>query len=262
MLSVVTFIQHFKQYSLGRKFVISTDHNALRWIMSFKVPENQMATWIKILSQYDFSILHRPGAKHGNADFLSRACETTSCDCYDGHTILSDLPCFGCTDCLKKHEQWSSFMLVDDVIPIRINRMATIARERSESDRSKDFSWPHHISCFLIWIISLLLLTLYRFTSVRISKFLHVGRKCPEAHVRACSVKSKENNAGSSGQGLALRLPSYIKGYTSADLAKLLKNDPEVGTGIKWMESNSERTPRDQVTSESPFTRYLWLLWD
>ena len=85
-------------------------------------------------------------------------------------------------------------------------------------------------------IISLFLLTLYRCTSVRIIKFLHVGRNRPEAHVRACRVKSKENNSDSSGQGLALRMPSYIKGYTSADLAKLQKDDHEEGTVIKWIE--------------------------
>ena len=85
-------------------------------------------------------------------------------------------------------------------------------------------------------IISLFLLTLYRCTSVRIRKFLEVGRNRTEAHVLACSVKSKENNVGSRGQKLPIHVYSYITWYISAVLAKVQKDDHEEGTVIKWME--------------------------
>ena len=134
LLAVVVFIQQFKQYLLGRKFVVRTDHSALRWVMSFKEPENQMARWLEILSQYDFTIVHRQGSKHGNADFLSRACEPTTCDCYDGQTILSDLPCSGCSDCLKKHEEWSSFMKYDNIVPLKLNRRMVVESGLRKSD--------------------------------------------------------------------------------------------------------------------------------
>ena len=134
LLAVVVFIQQFKQYLLGRKFVVRTDHSALRWVMSFKEPENQMARWFEILSQYDFTIVHRQGSKHGNADFLSRACEPTTCDCYDGQTILSDLPCSGCSDCLKKHEEWSSFMKYDNNVPLKLNRRMVVESGLRKSD--------------------------------------------------------------------------------------------------------------------------------
>ena len=55
MLAVITFVQHFKQYLIGRDFVIRTDHSALRWVLSFKEPENQMARWLEILSRYNFT---------------------------------------------------------------------------------------------------------------------------------------------------------------------------------------------------------------
>ena len=86
----------------------------------------KMARRLEILSQYDFSIIHRQGSKHGNADFLSRACEPTTCDCYDGQTILSDLSCSGCCDCLKKHEEWSSFMKYDNIVPLKLNRTMVV----------------------------------------------------------------------------------------------------------------------------------------
>ena len=49
-----------------------TDHRSLNWLKSFKEPEGQLARWLQVLEQYDFEVLHRPGAKHLNADALSR----------------------------------------------------------------------------------------------------------------------------------------------------------------------------------------------
>ena len=40
--------------------------------MNFRQPEGQVAHWIERLQQYDFTVEHCPGAKHQNADALSR----------------------------------------------------------------------------------------------------------------------------------------------------------------------------------------------
>ncbi|KAK3093316.1 hypothetical protein FSP39_013979 [Pinctada imbricata] len=72
LLAVVHFVKHFRHYLYGRKFLIRTDHSSLRWLMQFKNPENQLARWLEILSEFDFEIQHRPGRQHCNADALSR----------------------------------------------------------------------------------------------------------------------------------------------------------------------------------------------
>ena len=72
LLAVVYFVQQFKQYLLGRKFVICTDHSALSWLQKTPEPIGQNARWLEILGEYDFTIKHRPGSQHGNADALSR----------------------------------------------------------------------------------------------------------------------------------------------------------------------------------------------
>ena len=59
-----------------------------------------------------------------------------------------------------------------------------------------------------------------------------------------------------------VKLPSHLTGYSKTDLAKIQKDDPEVGIVIKWKTSNKERPSRETVSAESPFARYLWLLWD
>jgi len=76
LLSILMAVQHFKHYLVGRKFTIRTDHSYLRWLHSTPEVSGQKARWIMTLSEYDFDIQHRPGAKHGNADALSRqACK-------------------------------------------------------------------------------------------------------------------------------------------------------------------------------------------
>ena len=101
-----------------------TDHSALRWVMTFKEPRDQMARWLEILSQFDFKIEHRDGRKHQNADALSRVpCDPDECDCYDKQSILQELPCGRCSTCMKRHEEWSEFMDMDDVIPLSAKRV-------------------------------------------------------------------------------------------------------------------------------------------
>ena len=72
LLAVVMAVQHFHYYLYGRHFTIRSDHGSLRWLMNFKNPEGQMWRWLRILSTYDFDIVHRPGKQHKNADGLSR----------------------------------------------------------------------------------------------------------------------------------------------------------------------------------------------
>ena len=72
LLAVVHFVKYFRHYLYGRRFLIRTDHSSLRWLMQFKNPENQIARWLEILSEFDFDIQHRAGRLHGNADAVSR----------------------------------------------------------------------------------------------------------------------------------------------------------------------------------------------
>lgn len=72
LLAVVTFLQHFRPYLIGSLFTIRTDHSALTWLQNFKQPEGQLARWLEKLQEFQFTIVHRPGRAHANADALSR----------------------------------------------------------------------------------------------------------------------------------------------------------------------------------------------
>ncbi|KAL5502336.1 hypothetical protein EMCRGX_G009089 [Ephydatia muelleri] len=58
LLAIVEFVQHFRQYLLGRQFTLRTDHGSLVWVRNFKEPEGQLARWLERLEEYDFSVIH------------------------------------------------------------------------------------------------------------------------------------------------------------------------------------------------------------
>ena len=72
LLAVVYGLKVYRQYLLGRHFVIRTDHSALQSLRRTPEPIGQQARWQTFIEQFTFVIMHRPGSRHGNADALSR----------------------------------------------------------------------------------------------------------------------------------------------------------------------------------------------
>ena len=80
LLAVVNAIKHFHHYLYGRHVIIRSDHSSLKWLLNFKNVEGQLARWLTFLSTYDFTIEHRAGRLHSNADALSRRpCIESNC---------------------------------------------------------------------------------------------------------------------------------------------------------------------------------------
>ena len=83
LLAVVFAVEYFRVYLLGRKFLLLTDHIALRWLHSTE-PKGRRARWIMDLQEYEFEVHHRPGTQNSNADALSRLPQKNSIN-----TVLS-----------------------------------------------------------------------------------------------------------------------------------------------------------------------------
>lgn len=101
LLAVRFFIEYFRQYLLGRRFVVRTDHQALIWLFRLKEPRGKIARWIEILSHYDFAIEYRPGRKQGHCDALSRCENPKDCECSEQDTT-EPLKCGPCKKCIKR----------------------------------------------------------------------------------------------------------------------------------------------------------------
>ena len=115
LLAVRFFIEHFRQYLLGRKFLVRTDHQALVWLFKLKEPRGKIARWIEILSHYDFSIQYRPARKQSHCDALSRCENPRECDCPNLDTSET-LKCGPCKKCMKRAQEMLHESLVKDSI--------------------------------------------------------------------------------------------------------------------------------------------------
>ena len=99
MLAVVSMCIQFRSYLRGARFTLRTDHKSLVWLHRFKDTEGMMARWLHTLHQFQFTIVHRAGREHGNADGLSRAptdpcrqCTRVECPRVDTLVVVTNQP--------------------------------------------------------------------------------------------------------------------------------------------------------------------------
>lgn len=79
LLSMVAFTKYFKNYLLGKEFILRTDYTSLRWLHNFQGLEGQSTRWVELLASFQYKIVHRPRKAHTNADALSRLPAFQSC---------------------------------------------------------------------------------------------------------------------------------------------------------------------------------------
>ena len=72
LLAATWAIRQFRVYLHGVKFTVITDHQPLLWLMSCTELNGKHARWALLMQDYEFTIEHRPGLKHQNADVPSR----------------------------------------------------------------------------------------------------------------------------------------------------------------------------------------------
>lgn len=71
-LAIVFFTNYYRQYLLGKKFYIYTDHAPLTSSLKFKDSFNRIARWTLSLSNFDFELKYLAGKLNKVADFMSR----------------------------------------------------------------------------------------------------------------------------------------------------------------------------------------------
>ncbi|XP_059474872.1 uncharacterized protein LOC132196326 [Neocloeon triangulifer] len=72
-LAVLFGVRAFDVYLRGRHFILQTDHECLKWLLSTsRVKGGKLARWAVELAEYDFTVQVVPGSKNTVADALSR----------------------------------------------------------------------------------------------------------------------------------------------------------------------------------------------
>jgi hypothetical protein len=72
LLAIIYGLKQFRQFLLGRHFLLRVNHSALTFLR--KTPEliGQAPRWLEYIEEYDFDIIHWFGTSHENWDALSR----------------------------------------------------------------------------------------------------------------------------------------------------------------------------------------------
>ena len=71
-LALFKAIHFFAHFLWGKKFTVSTDHQALVALLKSKTLNKRLYGWMLKLLDFDFEVLYRPGKDHLDADCLSR----------------------------------------------------------------------------------------------------------------------------------------------------------------------------------------------
>ncbi len=81
-LAVLYGIKYFRCYLHGNHFTVITDHGSLSWLINLRDANGRLARWALKLQGLDYTIKHRPGREHLNADALSRCPLTSSSELF------------------------------------------------------------------------------------------------------------------------------------------------------------------------------------
>jgi len=70
--AVIQALHHWRHYLLPQKFVIFSDHEALKYINSQKKLNSRHSRWVEFLQDYTYTLRHKAGVENKAADTLSR----------------------------------------------------------------------------------------------------------------------------------------------------------------------------------------------
>ena len=91
LLAIIYAVEKFHNYLAGTPFVIVTDHSALVHLNEAKTKNPKLARWAMKLAGYNFTLKHRAGRVHNNADGLSRSHASPAPDTPPDHCTAIDL---------------------------------------------------------------------------------------------------------------------------------------------------------------------------
>ena len=72
LLAVIHFMRKWRYFLQDKKFLLRTDHEALKYFKTMEHPRGMIARYLRTLGEFQFDPIFRRGSQHSNADQLSR----------------------------------------------------------------------------------------------------------------------------------------------------------------------------------------------
>jgi len=90
LLAFLFATKQFRCYLYGRNFTVCTDHRALKWLLNLQDPSSRLTRWAVKLSEYDYTVEHRPSTQMRHADALSRSVNAVEKDLVLSREVIKD----------------------------------------------------------------------------------------------------------------------------------------------------------------------------
>jgi transposase InsO family protein len=290
LLAVKFFMERYKHYLLGRKFLVRSDHQALKWLFTLKEPKGRIARWIQAMSPFDFTVEYRRGKQHGNADAMSRCPNVRDCQCPADK--MEELICGPCHKCVKRTQDMESSYVHEAKCARRITIIQSDFLNHLSLLRMLSKVVWQWICPTVLWIlvltgISELATTLnddvlgesHSDILLKNVANLHVdkdGRTRPKL-TKNCNFSLWQKlwsffsgmgkfsfNRGYPTEKILRRTrqdSSWALPYSMAKLRVKQLDDSDIGPVLRWKESGA-RPHGPVVCKSSPATRHYWNLWD
>lgn len=127
--AIIHSLQKFDHFLRGRKFILHTDHQSLKWLM--EATTGKIARWASRMSEYDMEIYWKKGKELKHVDFMSRDIEED--------TTLLDRMCMGI-----------------DVEPLTLPTIGDVleAQSKEEKPYGKGYTTRGNVICYRngVWV--------------------------------------------------------------------------------------------------------------
>jgi len=152
-LAVVWALSMFRRYVQGTRFIVRTDHSALRWMLYMDGAHGRFARWRLRLSEFDCLFETRAGAAHHAADTKSRI----AAPAVDTRPIAKEIPRLTLANFSRA---WTMPSHKDrrDNPPVTVDRLVKAQAQenrchelRQEIDRNAHSRYSENAQGLLIW---------------------------------------------------------------------------------------------------------------
>ena len=269
LLAVKYFAEYYSHYLLGRKFLLRSDHEALKWLYSMKEPKHRIARWIETLGRFRYQLEYRAGKKHCNADALSRCPGPENCNCVPA--TEAELPCRTCKKCLRRAELMLGTLPGSPVAENRVQRIQAPEPEGldgvpypdvgrgsvvgAQPPQAEEASEPEAKANREQEAV--------QSQPYQLRPRGQLARPQRFSPVRGQN-KQRKQRSSKSGRGSrenAETVTGWCDGLTSQGLREKQLRDPDIAPVLRWKEAD-QRPRSEEICALSPATRLLWHNWE